>query len=214
MKKSITDFLQKTFAKNDTKEPADLKEKEERIDSIKSALLFAVLVLMIVLPIRIFVAKPFIVSGTSMFPTFDTWHYLIVDQITYRLKDPKRGDVIVFRYPRNPSRFFIKRIIALPGETIKLDGTSVLIKNKENPKGFLLDESYLSEKNKKVDHMSVTLGSTEYFVMGDNRKASADSRFWGPLERDKMIGRAFIRLFPFKKLDLFPGAIAEKQKNL
>lgn len=176
-------------------------------NSMGSALLFAFLVLAIVLPIRIFIAKPFIVSGTSMYPTFDTWHYLIIDQVTYRLEEPQRGDVIVFKYPRDPSRFFIKRIIALPGETITLEGTTTIIKNAENPDGFTLDEFYVSADHTKTSSMTVTLSKGEYFVMGDNRRASADSRYWGPLGDSNIVGRAIVRLFPFAQAQTFPGSI-------
>jgi len=175
--------------------------------SPQSAVVFALMVLLIVIPVRLFVAKPFIVSGMSMYPTFDSWHYLIVDQLTYKLEEPKRGDVIVFKYPRDPSRFFIKRIIALPNETIVIDGTTTIIKNSENPNGFELDEKYVSPAYEKVSHMTVSLGSSEYFVMGDNRSASADSRYWGPLDESKIVGRAIARLFPFAAAETFPGGI-------
>lgn len=177
----------------------------ETTSSTRNLIVFALLVLLIVLPIRLFVAKPFIVSGASMFPTFDTWHYLIIDQLSYRLSPPERGDVIVFRFPQNPSRFFIKRIIGLPNETVTLSGTSVGITNEANPQGFALDEPYVSPDNIKESDLVMKLGDNEYFVMGDNRKASADSRYWGPLERERIVGRAYLRLFPFAELGILPG---------
>ena len=173
--------------------------------STRNLIFFALLVLIIVLPIRLYVAKPFIVSGTSMFPTFDTWHYLIIDQLSYRLDEPKRGDVIVFRYPQNPSRFFIKRIIGLPGETVTLEGTTTTITNDDHPEGFVLAEPYVDDGHQKETDMVMRLGDDEYFVMGDNRKASADSRYWGPLEEERIVGRAYVRLFPFNDIDLLPG---------
>ena len=188
--------------------PADTHSRDplDTTTSTRNLILFALLVLMIVLPIRLFVAKPFIVSGASMFPTFDTWHYLIIDQLTYRLDEPARGDVIVFRFPQNPSRFFIKRVIGLPGETVTLEGTTTTVTNDSNPDGFVIDEPYVSPDNIKETTMTMTLGDDEYFVMGDNRKASADSRYWGALERERIVGRAYIRLFPFGELGLLPGA--------
>lgn len=174
--------------------------------STRNLIFFALIVMLIVLPIRLFVAKPFIVSGASMFPTFDTWHYLIIDQLTYRLEPPQRGDVIVFRFPQNPSRFFIKRIIGLPNETVELHGTTVTVFNDEHPNGFILDEPYVSPDNIKEDEMRMQLGDGEYFVLGDNRKASADSRYWGPLEDYRIIGRAFLRLFPFDVAGVLPGS--------
>ena len=178
---------------------------ENPTTSLKSLILFAVLVMVIVLPIRLFIAKPFIVSGTSMFPTFDTWHYLIIDQISYRFNEPERGDVIVFRFPQDPSRFFIKRIIGLPGEKVVLSGNTVTIFNDESTEGFVLDEPYVSDENKKASNSVSNLGDNEYFVMGDNRAASSDSRYWGPLEDNRITGRAFVRLFPFNSIGTYPG---------
>lgn len=179
---------------------------EEEKMSVRSLISFALIVLAIVVPIRLFIAKPFIVSGASMYPTFDTWHYLIIDQLSYRLAEPKRGDVITFRLPQNPSQFLIKRIIGLPGETVVLDDTTTTIENAQNPTGFVLDEPYVLPENAMGASMRITLGDNEYFVMGDNRKVSADSRYWGALEKNKIVGRAFIRLFPFTQIDTLPGA--------
>lgn len=175
--------------------------------SARTIILFALIVLMIVLPIRLFIAKPFIVSGTSMYPTFDTWHYLIIDQLTYRFDEPERGDVVVFRFPQNPSRFFIKRIIALPGESIAIDGTTVTITNDASPDGFVIDEPYILDENARSANLTLTLGDDEYFVMGDNRRASADSRYWGALERERIVGRAYVRLFPPDAVEILPGDV-------
>ena len=185
------------------------EENSRRSGSLRSLIAFALIVILVVVPIRLFVAKPFIVSGTSMYPTFNTWHYLIIDQITYRFETPQRGDVVVFRFPQNPSRFFIKRIIGMPNETVTLSGTTVTIINEEYPEGFILDEPYLSPEYLKESEIRTTLGDNEYFVMGDNRKASADSRYWGPLEVERIVGRALVRLFPFSEIDLLPGAVSE-----
>ena len=181
--------------------------------STRNFILFALLVLIIVLPIRLYVAKPFIVSGASMFPTFDTWHYLIIDQLSYRFSPPERGDVIVFRFPQNPSRFFIKRIIGLPSETVVLNGTTVTVINDEHPDGITLDEPYVATEHNKDTNLSMKLGDDEYFVMGDNRRASADSRYWGPLETERIIGRAYLRLFPFTQVDVLPGKEEHEQET-
>ncbi len=190
--------------------PADSHQEPHPLDgnhptSLKSLILFAVIVMVIVLPIRLFIAKPFIVSGTSMFPTFDTWHYLIIDQISYRFNEPERGDVIVFRFPQDPSRFFIKRIIGLPGERVVLSGNTVTIFNDESPEGFVLDEPYVDDEHQKPSNSVSNLGDNEYFVLGDNRAASSDSRYWGPLEDNKITGRAYVRLFPFNSIGTYPG---------
>ena len=156
--------------------------------------------LVIVIPFRLYIAQPFIVDGASMDPTFKNGQYLIVDEVTYHFDDPERGSVLIFRYPRDPSKFFIKRVIGLPGDTLLIRNGEVTIKNVEYPEGMTLREPYV--KFTKNDNLTITLGSNEYFVMGDNRLGSADSRIWGPVERENIIGRPFIRFYPF---DIFPG---------
>ncbi len=173
---------------------------------------FAFLALVIVLPFRLYVAQPFIVSGSSMAPTFHTGEYIIVDQATYHLEKPKRGDVVVFRFPGDPSKFFIKRIIGLPGEIVQLANGETTIINPKTNKETTLDEKYLVT-DKTDDHLSISLSSTEYFVMGDNRSASSDSRKWGPVPRKNIVGRALIRLLPVNKFSLFPGAYAFSTNN-
>lgn len=165
---------------------------------------FALIALIIVLPIRIFIAQPFIVSGASMVDTFHHNEYLIVDQLTYRFHPPERGDVVIFRYPRDPSKFFIKRVIGLPGDTITIDGETVTIVNDEHPEGFTLSEPYVDSPTDT--QLTQTLADGQYFVMGDNRSASSDSRTWGSLEEKAIIGRAILRLFPITEAGIFPGA--------
>lgn len=165
---------------------------------------FAVIALIIVLPIRMFVAQPFIVSGASMENTFHNNEYLIVDQLTYQFEDPERGDVVVFRYPKDPSKFFIKRVIGLPHDTVTINGNNVTITNDTFPQGKTINEPYLYTETDS--NLTVHLGPGEYFVMGDNRGASSDSRVWGTLPEDKIIGRALLRLLPISEADIFPGA--------
>lgn len=176
----------------------------KKVGFLQELLTFAVVALVIVVPIRFFIAQPFIVSGESMYPTFDTGQYLIVDQLSYRLHEPARGDVIIFRYPNNPSKFFIKRIIGLPGESLELTGNNTLITDTTGNK-ITLDEPYVQMPRESTG--TTTLASDEYFVMGDNRLASLDSRTWGPLKRDHIIGRAYVRLIPFNTIGFLPGAI-------
>lgn len=178
---------------------------ESREGMISEIIRFSLIALLIVLPIRLFIAQPFIVSGASMETTFTTGQYLIVDQLSYHFEEPARGDVIVFRYPKDPSKFFIKRIIGIPGDTISIDGSDVRLSNTEHPDGVLLDESYVLSM-KPSSTITETLGNDEYFVMGDNRDASSDSRAWGVLPRSNIVGRTFLRLFPVTKVEVFPGA--------
>lgn len=173
---------------------------------------FAIIATLIVLPIRLYIAQPFIVSGASMSPTFEGGDYLIVDEISYRLEKPERGDVIVFRFPENPSTFFIKRIIGLPNEELEIRNGKVLISRPDGT-ALAVDESYLDGAFADASFGPVLLGYDEYFVMGDNRGASADSRIWGALPKKYIIGKALVRLFPLSKIDLFPG-VADDAANI
>lgn len=167
---------------------------------------FGLIALLIVAPIRLFIAKPYIVNGASMSPTFETGHYLFIDLMTYRfIHPPERGDVIVFRFPQDPSKFFIKRVIGLPGETVAIQGSTVTITPLEG-EPFSIDEPYVDPGNKRSDSTSRTLEDDEYFAMGDNRAASSDSRYWGPVPADYIVGRAFVRLFPIREAGVLPGA--------
>ncbi len=185
--------------RNPTTTPPTRSFVEETFDLLR----FAFFVLIIILPIRFFVAQPFVVSGASMDETFHNGQYLIVDQVSYHFETPKRGDVIVFKYPNDPSKHFIKRIIALPGETIEIKNNQVTIYNKEHKEGASLSEPYITTM--ETDNVRTSLRAGEYFVMGDNRNHSSDSRSWGVLPEKMITGRALIRLFPPSSMSLFPG---------
>ncbi len=157
-----------------------------------------IIALLIVLPVRYFVFQPFIVRGQSMEPSFSNGDYLIIDQISYRFKEPERGEVIVFRYPSSPAQRYIKRIIGLPGETVEIEEGQVIIYNNSLEQGRVLEESaYLFEPAYTAGELRLILAENEYFVLGDNRDASADSRRWGTVPEENIIGRALIRLWPF-----------------
>jgi signal peptidase I len=156
--------------------------------ALKEVVIFIVLAVVIVLPIRLFVAQPFVVDGESMHPTFENGDYLIVDELTYHFESPQRGDVIVFRYPGDPSIFYIKRIVGLPGETVHITNGTVMITKTDG-----------------------ALGAGQYFVMGDNRPESSDSRVWGPLPAQNIIGRVFLRLLPANEIGVLPGAAKQPQ---
>lgn len=180
---------------------------------LKELFHFALIIVLVVLPIRFFVAQPFVVVGTSMEPTFINKDYLIVDEISYRLNDPKRGDVIIFKFPggEEKQKYFIKRIIGLPGETVDIKNGVVTIFNSKNPNGLVLNEAYIAEPPKNT--LTVTVETGHYFVMGDNRDVSYDSRSWGTLEKSEIVGKAFLRLLPLKNADLLPGSNAGKYTN-
>ena len=186
------------------------KERVQKVEEEKTAkqsfwelARFAIIAIIIVIPIRMFIAQPFIVSGSSMVPTFQNGQYLIVDELSYKLETPKRDDIIVFRYPKDPSKFFIKRIIGLPNETVDIKGSDVYITNAEHPEGFKLDQPFV--ENKSENNIHFQLKADEYFVMGDNRSGSSDSRYWGAVPKELLIGRVFLRLFPVNKVDVWTG---------
>jgi signal peptidase I len=169
---------------------------------------FSAIALLIVIPVRMFIAQPFIVSGASMEQTFHNGEYLIVDQVSYHLHNPERGDVVIFRYPKDPSKFFIKRIIGIPGDTVTIEGSTVTIVNEVHPSGLVINEPYIKSMKPGVTIIE-KLGDREYFVMGDNRDESSDSRVWGVLQEERIVGKAFLRLFPPQSFDVLPGAADE-----
>ena len=172
----------------------------------RSLILYTVLALGLALVIRFFIAAPYVVSGASMEPNFHDWNYLIVDRLSYDFGSPQRGDVIIFDLPQDTSRNLIKRVIGLPGETVMISGNQVEIINAAHPQGFILDEPYLDPADLGgVNELKVTLPADQYFVLGDNRKVSADSRLWGTLPRNDIVGRVFIRLYPFNELGILPA---------
>ena len=172
---------------------------------------FTITVLIIFLGIRFFVAEPFLVSGASMDPNFATNDYLIIDELTYKYEPPQRGDVIVLIPPLELKKYFIKRLVGLPGERIVIKDQKTYIYNKEHPDGFLLDEPYVKFNSTKTT--DTTLKDGEYFVMGDNRDVSFDSRSWGILPRKEIVGRAILRLYPFDKIGIFPGGLDDFSKK-
>lgn len=155
--------------------------------------------LMIVIPVRYFLFQPFVVNGQSMEPNYAHGDYLIVDEVSYRFKDPARGEVIVFRYPANPSLRHIKRVIGLPGETLKIKRTGIEVVSDD--RSINLDETGYLVDTLFSDDMEISLGDDEFFVMGDNRSVSFDSRRWGALQRDYIVGRVLIRAFPLSRAE-------------
>jgi len=176
----------------------------------KEIIIFIIIAFGVVLPFRLYIAEPYIVDGASMNPTFETGNYLIVDKLSYKISEPKRNTVIVFKYPSNPKKDFIKRIIGLPGETVIMKNNIVSIINEANPKGFIIDQSYVTHHCLQTDKNCIIsfekkLGIDEYFVLGDNRRESFDSRSWGPLNKKYLLGKPILRLWPLNKIEFLPG---------
>ncbi|MEK7195386.1 MAG: signal peptidase I [Patescibacteria group bacterium] len=153
--------------------------------------------------IRSFLIQPFLVSGSSMVPNFSNGDYLLIDELTYHFRSPDRGEVVVFKYPKDESTYFIKRIIGLPGETIDIEGGKITVFNSASPKGLPLDERYLSESVSTSGDKKFVLGAEEYLLLGDNRSYSFDSRSWGPLEAKNIVGLVRLRLWPLGDIKAF-----------
>lgn len=171
--------------------------------------LFKVLILgaFAVVFIRFFIFKPFIVKGGSMLPNYHEGEYLIIDELSYHLGAPRRGETAVVRTNADDREYFLKRVIGLPNERIQIVGGRVRIYNAQYPEGFFLDERlYLGSSVLTDGHNDVTLGAREYFVLGDNRGQSLDSRRIGPVQEDDIIGRVFIRGWPVDRI----GYLVEK----
>lgn len=151
--------------------------------------------------IRNFLAQPFLVSGASMEPNFSNGNYLIVDEVTYRFREPERGEVVVFRYPKDRSVYFIKRIIGLPGERVLVKGGKVSVYKNGEQVFSEVGTSGISD---------VTLNNGQYFVLGDNRYNSFDSRNWGPITKNDIIGIARIKVFPLDQFEIVGKEISSE----
>ena len=163
-----------------------------------------IIALAIIIPVRYFLMQPFYVKGASMEPTFHDNEYLIIDELTYRLSAPKRGDVIVFHNPRRPSEFYIKRLIGLPGERVEISRGQIKITNTEKPNGYILDEAgYLPTGIYTNGNDSRELANDEFYVLGDNRSSSLDSRVFGAITRSEIVGRIWLRAWPINKIQRF-----------
>ena len=181
----------------------------------RELLKIAIIVGLAILVVRFFVFKPFYVKGASMEPAYFDHEYLIIDEITYRFNEVKRGDVVVFRPPVNTTDYYIKRVIGLPSETVKVINGDVIIFNNENPQGFKLDESsYLIHKGNQEESIVLKLGANQYFMLGDNRPVSSDSRRFGAVDRGAIVGRTYLRGWPLTRLGVVANAVNyESSKN-
>lgn len=187
-----------------------VEENKLKVSGIKYWLNFTweilkivIISLAIIVPIRYFLIQPFFVNGASMEPNYLDGDYLIIDEISYRFNEPERGDVIVFRYPLDPSQFFIKRIVGLPSETIEIkEGRITIYVEEVSKEEIILDESEYLMNSNTPGNLEITLGVNEYFVLGDNRRASSDSRKWGGLDEKYITGRAWIRAWPINRVEI------------
>ena len=184
--------------------PPERAPKQSFVQGLGDFTRFASVVIVLVIVIRFFIVQPFLVSGTSMAPNFASNDYLIIDEISYRFHPVQHGDVIIFHPPVDMSTYYIKRVIGVPGDTVTVKNGVVTVTNAAHPNGVVLNEPYITPDT-LVEDKTVTVPAGDYFVMGDNRPESYDSRSWGLLPQANITGRALIRLFPLKKFNIFPA---------
>jgi signal peptidase I len=182
-----------------------LEEDEEP----SSLLVWIVGIIILVKLIQAFLIQPFIVDGASMLPTYQNQQFLLVDKLSYHLKKPSRGDIMIFKLYENNNnpyegKHLIKRVIGLPGEHVVVKRGVTTIYNTKNPEGFILDESFVEYKDNQKD-VDMTLDDHHYFVMGDNRAQSYDSRDWGALDAVNIKGQVLFRIYPFNQVGYEPG---------
>lgn len=177
------------------------------LTSFLEILEFIIIAISLVFIVRSYIVQPFLVWGSSMSPNFSSGDYILIDEISLFFRDIKRGEVVVFKYPQDPSTYFIKRVIGLPKEKIQIIDGKIVVFNQEYPNGFILNEPYLSgfikTENRKFSEKGIVLNDDEYFVLGDNRQYSYDSRDWGVLKKDHIVGIARLRLYPLKSFSVF-----------
>jgi len=204
--------------------PEKLQETEVEYLGIGGLLLEMVkvflLAIVIIIPVRVFLFQPFFVQGSSMDPNFADGQYLVVSEFGYKQTDMnllsslhftihpfktiERQDVVVFRYPKNPEQFFIKRVIGLSGESVEVRQGKIIIYNTIHPDGFVLNESaYIGLNILTQDTSKTKVGDNAYFVMGDNRMFSYDSRAFGAVNKDKIVGRVLLRAWPVGQLSIY-----------
>ncbi|HJN84783.1 MAG TPA: signal peptidase I [Patescibacteria group bacterium] len=211
----------KSKKQEEENEDAELQEASSAMirifgTTLGGILLFAIEIVQIVviaaaiiIPIRFFLVQPFYVRGASMEPSYYDREYLLIDEISYRFAEPHRGDVIVFRYPRDTSEFFIKRIVGLPGDTVDVKGGEVIVTNEENAAGVILEEEY-TDHIVTTNDTHVKLNPDEYFLLGDNRSASLDSRSFGPVKKEYIVGKVWLRGLPVSEFSMFERPVYEE----
>lgn len=183
---------------NETQRASLRRSLRTSLEFIWEVLKVVIVVFAIIIPVRHYLIKPFYVRGASMEPNFHDYEYLVVDELSYRLRAPERGEVVVLKDPMDPSQYFIKRIIGLPGEHLVVRDGVVRIN------GNILDESaYLAASLHTTGHDDVTVPENTYYLMGDNRPASLDSRVFGPVEKNELVGRTWIRAWPLTQVQVF-----------
>jgi len=193
-------------------EEIDDNKTESIKDFVFEMIKVLIVSLIIIVPIRAYVVQPFYVDGASMEPNFHDGEYLIVDEISLRFKQPERGDIVIFHPPTNPKVYYIKRVIGLPNEVVDIKNGEIRVFEQDSPEPLIIDESqylgndYLLRPSEKY-HLK--LGATEYYLLGDNRPNSLDSRRLGAIDFSHMKGKVVLRAFPFDKFTVIKAPTYE-----
>lgn len=164
-----------------------------------------VVALAIFVVVYLFLFQPHQVKGASMEPNFHDGEYILTNKFQYHFETPKRGDVIVFKSPQNPDIDYIKRVIGLPGDRVKLIDNHFYINGTKLEESYIAPELFTYNGQYLKDNMEVVIPQDYYFVAGDNRPRSSDSREWGPIERSSIIGKSQFRYWPFDRMGLIEG---------
>ncbi len=179
-------------------------DRQEVLSFFWEVIKIVVVALAIIAPVRYYLFQPFFVKGASMEPSFNDGDYVLIDELTYRFREPARGEVIVFRSPQDRSQFYIKRVIGLPGEQLEINNNKITVFNEQTPKGFALNEAkYLTTEIPTAGTLRVKMAENEYFVLGDNRLHSSDSRLWGSVNKKLITGRVLLRAWPLDQITKF-----------
>lgn len=171
------------------------------VEFIQTLVIFAA----IASAIYLFLAQPHKVSGKSMYPNFDNGDYIITDKVTYRFSEPQRGDIVVFKNPKDESQDFIKRIMAVPGDTIKIQDGHIYLNGERLKEPFINSDIITNPGFFLQEGETIAVPDEKYIVIGDNRSNSSDSREWGFIEKKEIIGRVFVRYWPSNAIGLYPA---------
>ena len=163
-----------------------------------------VMALAIFVVVYLFLFQPHQVKGNSMLPNFHDGEYILTDKVSYRFTGPQRGDVIIFKAPKNEEVDYIKRIIGLPGETIKIEGGYIYIDNQKLPETYIPSDFVSNAGSFLTEGAQYLIPNERYFAMGDNRNHSSDSREWGTVKKEEIVGRAFLRYWPINEFGIVP----------
>lgn len=152
----------------------------------------------IFLIVSVFAGQLLKVTGDSMLPTFKNGEQLIAEKISINMRDLERGEVVIFMHPEEKDKLLIKRVVGLPGESIKIQANEIYINNQKLNEGYLKEDAKVTTRTFLKEGVEYTIPENSYILLGDNRENSADSREWGPIKKEKIVGRAFLVYYPIK----------------